>query len=70
MSVLYPVRVGFMIIADKNAKQDDHGNLPHKANRRETKSNHGVFWAVTKFPEALDTAHVECCFKINKIINK
>lgn len=57
LSVLNPVSVGFLVVANKNAKQDDHGCLPHKANCREADPHVGVFGAVTQVPEALNAAH-------------
>lgn len=44
--VLYPVRVGLFVIADEDAKQDDHRNLPHEAHSWETDTDVGVFWTV------------------------
>lgn len=49
--------VGLLIVANKNAKQDDHSCLPHEANRREAESHISVLWMVAQIPEALNAAH-------------
>lgn len=57
-SVVDPVWICFDIISNEDPEQDDHGHLPHCANRRQTDANIGIFWTVTQLSEALNTAHL------------
>lgn len=63
--VLYPVRIRFFIVTNKNPKQDDHGCLPHNANCWKTEANISILRTVTQLPEALNTAH---CFWLESIV--
>lgn len=50
--VLNPVCVRLFVIADENSKQDDHGNLPDEADRREADPHVGAALPAEKVPHA------------------
>ncbi len=43
MLVLRPVCIRLFIITHKQSKQDDHGNLPHEADQRQSDPDAKVF---------------------------
>ena len=50
-----PMCIRLLIIADENSKQDNHSNLPHKADSWQTNTHIGVLLPAEKISHALTT---------------